>query len=278
MTDLILCLIGVKKMIKVAPRRGLASIGGMQYIDSHANDRFTIKPLCLPVKTGDIVKPSKINLDAYNWVNLFAVQDLPATAKFIGFYFASFMNPRQQTCFPSLARIVSETGLSKPTVIKYLKVLEESEWIAITRQSVSVQSKGGVQAVNHYDLNIPQKVVNQINHPDEGSKILNQRWLNSELKVVNHVNPNNNSNNNNNNKRGFSPPTLQMVEQYCRERRNTVDPETFISFYASKGWMVGKTKMKDWKAAVVTWEKRERTAEPETTIFHPSHKAWKGHD
>lgn len=50
------------------------------------------------------------------------------------------------------------------------------------------------------------------------------------------------------------PPTLEAVREYCKERRNSVDPEKFYDFYASKGWMVGKNKMKDWKAAVRTWE------------------------
>ena len=53
----------------------------------------------------------------------------------------------------------------------------------------------------------------------------------------------------------FTPPTLEEVETYCKERNNTVDAETFINFYESKGWFVGKNKMKDWKAAVRTWEK-----------------------
>ena len=53
----------------------------------------------------------------------------------------------------------------------------------------------------------------------------------------------------------FVPPTPDDVKQYCRERNNAVDPERFVDFYASKGWMVGKTKMKDWKASVRTWEK-----------------------
>ena len=53
----------------------------------------------------------------------------------------------------------------------------------------------------------------------------------------------------------FAPPTLEEVKEYCRERGNKVDPEKFIDFYTMKGWMVGKNKMKDWKAAVRTWEK-----------------------
>jgi len=54
----------------------------------------------------------------------------------------------------------------------------------------------------------------------------------------------------------FAPPSLSEVREYCRERNNSVDPEQWIDFYLSKGWMVGKTKMKDWKAAVRTWERR----------------------
>lgn len=53
----------------------------------------------------------------------------------------------------------------------------------------------------------------------------------------------------------FSPPTLEEVKAYCDERNNLVNPENFVNFYESKGWMVGKNKMKDWKAAVRTWEK-----------------------
>ena len=53
----------------------------------------------------------------------------------------------------------------------------------------------------------------------------------------------------------FTPPTVSEVKQYCLERNNQVDPERFFNFYESKGWMIGKNKMKDWKAAVRTWEK-----------------------
>ena len=53
----------------------------------------------------------------------------------------------------------------------------------------------------------------------------------------------------------FKPPSLEEVQAYCKERNNKVDAEKWIDFYTSKGWMVGKTKMKDWKASVRTWEK-----------------------
>lgn len=55
----------------------------------------------------------------------------------------------------------------------------------------------------------------------------------------------------------FVPPTVEEVQAYCNERGNRVNPEAFVDFYTTKGWMVGKNKMKDWKAAVRTWEKSE---------------------
>jgi hypothetical protein len=53
----------------------------------------------------------------------------------------------------------------------------------------------------------------------------------------------------------FSPPTLEEVQAYCKERKNSVDAQRFIDYYTSNGWKVGKNAMKDWKAAVRTWEK-----------------------
>lgn len=56
----------------------------------------------------------------------------------------------------------------------------------------------------------------------------------------------------------FTPPTVDEVRAYCQERGNNVDPQRFVDYYSSNGWMVGKSKMKDWKAAVRTWEQREK--------------------
>ena len=56
----------------------------------------------------------------------------------------------------------------------------------------------------------------------------------------------------------FRKPTFEEVSAYCKERNNNVDPQRFIDFYESKGWKVGKTPMKDWKASVRTWERREK--------------------
>lgn len=61
-----------------------------------------------------------------------------------------------------------------------------------------------------------------------------------------------------NNGGNFVPPTLEEVTAYCQERNNEINPQTFIDFYQSKGWFIGKNKMKDWKAAVRTWERNRK--------------------
>lgn len=57
----------------------------------------------------------------------------------------------------------------------------------------------------------------------------------------------------------FKPPTLDEVREYCTERSNRIDAQAFIDYYAARGWNLSKgVKMKDWKAAVRTWEQRRK--------------------
>ena len=57
--------------------------------------------------------------------------------------------------------------------------------------------------------------------------------------------------------RRFTKPTVGEIRDYCRERGNAVDPQRFFDFYEAKGWRVGNQPMKDWQAAVRTWEGRD---------------------
>ena len=65
--------------------------------------------------------------------------------------------------------------------------------------------------------------------------------------------------------RRFVPPSVEQVRAYCRERGNSIDPEAFVNYYASKGWTVGRAPMKDWRAAVRTWEQRRRSRQKEAS-------------
>ena len=57
----------------------------------------------------------------------------------------------------------------------------------------------------------------------------------------------------------FTKPTIYEIQEYCQERGNTIDAEQFFDFYESKNWLIGKVKMKDYKAAIRNWERMNKT-------------------
>ena len=69
----------------------------------------------------------------------------------------------------------------------------------------------------------------------------------------------------------FTPPTPELVREYCGERRNQIDPDQFVNFYTARGWMVGKNKMKDWKASIRYWETNgySNTPPAKPNYIHP---------
>lgn len=69
--------------------------------------------------------------------------------------------------------------------------------------------------------------------------------------------------------RSFIVPTLQEIQAYCQERKNSVSAEKFLNYYQAKGWMIGKNKMKDWKAAVRTWEGNDKQPQQTKSLFNP---------
>lgn len=65
----------------------------------------------------------------------------------------------------------------------------------------------------------------------------------------------------------FTPPTTKEVSDYCIERKNGIDAEYFIDYYKARNWMLGKTKMKDWKSAVRTWERNQKNEKPKEEVI-----------
>lgn len=92
----------------------------------------------------------------------------------------------------------------------------------------------------------------------------------ADTQILKESNIKSNTNNNPKNKR-FSPPSVEEVQAYCEERKNHVNPVRFVDFYTMKGWMVGKNPMKDWKAAVRTWEQRENRTGPNVIKISDKH-------
>lgn len=73
----------------------------------------------------------------------------------------------------------------------------------------------------------------------------------------------------------FSKPSVEEIKAYCRERNNGIDAEKFFDFYEAKGWTIGKSPMKDWKAAVRTWEQKDGKAVPVNQNSIAPKKTWR---
>lgn len=144
--------------------------------------------------------------------------------------------------FPSsYGRLAEETQLTVDevrTAVKHLISTKE-----ITKRATS---KFTVFTVNNYDAYqiIPSTFPND-------SQTIPERFPTKEE----YKEGNNKKEDTNVSKKKFVPPTVEEVRAYCQERGNKVDPQAFVDHYTSNGWMVGRNKMKSWKAAVGTWER-----------------------
>ena len=135
---------------------------------------------------------------------------------------------------------------SKNRVCKYLKLLESLKMV--TKSSTKRWTLLTIEKYEVYQCE--QDTGMDTDGTQEGHGYATNKNVKNEK--------NNNNIYINNNSRAFQKPSLEEVKAYCLERNNSVDPEAFISFYDSKGWMIGKNKMKDWKAAVRTWERSRK--------------------
>ena len=134
--------------------------------------------------------------------------------------------------FNTEANIEKDTTLTPYQQRKCLKTLKTSLVLETKRK--------GIPAKQYFKINELQviKLLNNLSATNLTS--INK---NKEIKIINKL---------------FTVPMISEVESYCLERKNNIEAESFINFYDSKGWMVGKNKMKDWRACIRTWEMREK--------------------
>lgn len=203
-----------------------------------------------------------IDLSSFNWVQLIKKSDLPANAKYIALYLSTFMNAEHNIAWPSQARISSETGLARSTVIKWIDYLHDAGWL-IKKSSVhQVMTPGGLQAQNEYLINVPVKVVREMyNLTNQGCTSVEQRMSDERTKDVRQPDTNNNriTIRNNNTK----IPTLSEVISYVKERGSNVDPHKFYDYFNEGGWIDSQgKKVRNWKQKLITWEKHSPKEQP----------------
>jgi DNA-binding transcriptional MerR regulator len=134
----------------------------------------------------------------------------------------------------SFGKISSDTGISLQTIRTLLKKFEKTNEI-----NIQTTNKFTIVTLCKYEC------YQQENEPTNTQLTNEQQTTNKQLTT----------NKNDKNEKKFIPPTFNDVLEYCMQNNLDVDGVKFINFYESKGWMVGKNKMKDWKAAIRTWVK-----------------------
>ena len=140
----------------------------------------------------------------------------------------------------SIEKLSARWSWSRNKVKRFLKLLEDEQMVTTERTNRGTL----INVINYNKFQVTENQNEPHNElPDEPPKAEEK----SEPK-----------------RQIFIPPTVDEVQTYCEQRGNGIDAQSFVNFYVSKGWMIGKNKMKDWKAAVRTWERSRKQPEVHT--------------
>lgn len=161
----------------------------------------------------------------------------------------------------SIEKLANACECSKNTIQRCLKILVDSETI-----EMQSDNKKTIITMCNYSK-FQRNMANSVSKNDMQSDTQPNTLIDTQVDTQSDINIRNkeykkekNINNSLGQKRNvFIPPTIEEVKEYCKERNNNVDADRFVNFYTMKGWIVGRNKMKDWKAAVRTWEGKPTT-------------------
>lgn len=143
--------------------------------------------------------------------------------------------------------LAAQTGLSEQTVRTSLNRLKSTNEITIA----STNKFSVITIVNYGKFqDVPEMPTSTLtSNLTSGQPATNQQLTTNEQEEQSNkgIKP----------RKRFTPPSVDEVAAYCRERRNAVDAQRFVDFYTASGWMRGKTPVRDWKACVRTWERQD---------------------
>lgn len=160
----------------------------------------------------------------------------------------------------TVSGLVAINSEKKVAITSALKELQEHGYLIVTKKLPNETESGRIEYI--YDIFEQKQTTEKQGTENQGLEfqgVENQPQLNTEEKRTKKESTYKKSTD----YRVFRPPTVDEVRSYCLERKNDVDPQRFVDYYQARGWMIGKSKMKDWKAAVRTWEKPKPHHEPD---------------
>tara|TARA_Y100001972_G_C7636287_1_gene319479 strand:- start:887 stop:1525 length:639 start_codon:yes stop_codon:yes gene_type:complete len=154
-------------------------------------------------------------------------------------------------CFASNKYFSVLYNKNKTTISRWISELKENGFIKVT-----YTYKEGTSEIDNRYIQICYDGISK-----------NERGVLAKMLKSN-TTINNTNLTDSNKKAFFKKPSVIDIIDYCKERNNNLDAEAFIDFYESKDWKIGKNKMKDWKAAVRTWERRETNKPQSMSKIH----------
>ena len=163
-------------------------------------------------------------------------------------------------CYGSNSYFAEKFNMDEKTVSRKIKKLEKLNYIQISyiKRGFEIQ-KREIRVTN-------LSLEGQKNHPSGDKNVTPSSDKNvtpsSDKNVTDNITSINSTSIDNNNyvivigqkQKKFVKPSLREISDYCKERNNDVNPERFLNYYEANGWKVGRNNMKDWKAAIRTWE------------------------
>lgn len=155
----------------------------------------------------------------------------------------------------TVEQLSNELKWDRRTTEKYLKLLEKEQQIRRFKVSNSRKSCTLLKVNNYnaFQLNVSEACTSKCKTQCKTyckTQCKLECTPNKELKKEKEIKENKNN--------IFITPTIELIKEYCQQRQNKINPNSFFDYYQSKGWMIGKNKMKDWKAAIRTWEAKEQ--------------------
>ena len=181
--------------------------------------------------------------------------------------YSKALTPNAKLLYAEITALCNMNGKCTASTEYFCRLYEVSR-VSIQKWLKNLEDNNHIRRVNIYkqgSKEILTRVITLVNTPSK-----------EKLTDNTNINITNTNLTDSNTKVGFVKPTIIDIKEYCKERKNNVDAETFFDFYESNGWKVGKNSMKNWKASVRTWEKsrnnKNNTNDRTTPHFHQKGK------
>ena len=163
--------------------------------------------------------------------------------------YSKALTPNAKLLYAELTALCNMNGKCTASTEYFCRLYEVSR-VSIQKWLKNLEDNNHIRRVNIYkqgSKEILTRVITLVNTPSK-----------EKLTDNTNINITNTNLTDSNKKAFFKKPTLDEVKNYCILRKNNIEADAFIDFYESKGWQIGKEKMKSWKACVRTWESRDK--------------------